>query len=51
MGFFILCTFISVKILYLEDDIFPSLFLEFIAKLGRKINDGGQRAWGYLGNK
>lgn len=49
--FFILCAFISVKILYFEDDIFLSLCLEFIANLARKINDTRQRDCSYLGNK
>ena len=41
----------SAKILHFEDDIFLSLFLDFITNLARKINDVGQWAWGYLGNK
>ena len=46
-----MCVFVSVKILYLEDDIFLNLFLEFIANVARKINDAGQWACDYLGNK
>lgn len=43
--------FISVKMLHFEDDIFPSLFLEFIGNVPRKHNDGEQSAYNYLGNK
>lgn len=50
-SFFILYAFISVKILYFEDDIFLSLCLEIIANLARKINDTRQRGCSYLGNK
>lgn len=49
-SFFILYTFIA-KILYVEDDIFLSLFSDFFTKLTRKINDVGQWTWSYLGNK